>query len=86
MVDAGALTVSEKAELLETLEGNLKSVSDEISVASSEGKPKKVEKLEEKRQGVVKRKDVVSKITPIERRLKHGAANNQAFSLYDVNI
>jgi hypothetical protein len=79
MVDTGNLTSSEKAELLETLESNVKSINEEIALASSEGKHKKVEKLEEKRHGIMKRKEAVASITPVERRLQHGISATLGF-------
>jgi hypothetical protein len=71
MVDEGKLTATEKEELIASLETNLKSVQDEIAAANAEGKPKKVEKLEEKKQGILSRKAVVQKIDPIQHRSKH---------------
>jgi hypothetical protein len=71
MVDEGKLTAPEKEELLASLDANLKTVSEEIASASAEGKPKKVEKLEEKKQGIASRKATVQKIEPIQHRLKH---------------
>ena len=72
MVDEGKLTASEKTELLASLDANIKTVEDEKAVATTEGKPKKVETLELKKQGMLTRKGVVSKIEPIQHRLKHG--------------
>jgi molybdopterin converting factor small subunit len=71
-VDEGRLSASEKEELLKQLDSNLAATVEEITKANAEGKPKKVEKLEEKRQGIVTRKEAVSKIQPIQHRLKHG--------------
>jgi hypothetical protein len=71
MVDEGKLTASEKEELLASLEANLKTVNEEIAAANAEGKPKKAEKLEEKKQGIATRKATVQKIEPIQHRLKH---------------
>eukprot|EP01035_Chromulina_nebulosa_P030499 gene30499-40527_t len=61
MVDKGQLTAAEKTELLSSLDANLTSVNAEIADAEAEKKPKKVEKLQQK------------KITePIRHRLRHG--------------
>ena len=71
-VDEGRLSASEKEELLKQLDSNLAATVEEVTKANAEGKPKKVEKLEEKRQGIITRKEAVSKIQPIQHRLKHG--------------
>ena len=72
MVDEGQLTSSEKTELLASLDANIKTVEEEKAIATTEGKPKKVETLELKKQGMLTRKGIVSKIEPIQPRLKHG--------------
>ena len=71
MVDEGKLTASEKEELLSSLEANVKVIDEEKAAAAKEGKEKKVEALEAKKQGVVTRKGVVQKIEPVQHRLKH---------------
>ncbi len=72
MVDEGQLTASEKEELLLSLDANVKTIVEEQATATQEGKPKKVELLETKKQGILTRKGVVQKIEPIRHRLKHG--------------
>lgn len=72
LVDDGKLSASEKVELIASLETNLTSVEEEIKVASEENKPKKMEKLQEKKQNLLARKEFVSKLQPIQHRLKHG--------------
>jgi len=72
MVDEGKLTASEKIELLASLDTSLATVEEEIKVATAENKPKKVEKLQEKKQTQLTRKEFVSKLQPIQYRLKHG--------------
>ena len=71
MVDGGFLTESEKEELIASLTTNLGSVDEEIASAQSEGKPKKVEKLEEKKRSIQERKLKITGIAPIQHRLKH---------------
>ena len=72
MVDEGKLTASEKEELLLSLDANIKTINEEQAIATKEEKPKKVELLETKKQGILTRKGVVQKIEPIQHRLKHG--------------
>ena len=69
MVDEGKLTRAEKAELLQSIDGNLSSVLKEIEEATAEGKPKKVEKLAVKKDNISARKASVEAITPIQHRL-----------------
>lgn len=71
MVDGGFLTASEKDELLTSLASNIAQIQSEITEAREESKPKKVEKLEEKKKGVAERKSKVEAIAPIHHRLKH---------------
>jgi hypothetical protein len=69
MVDEGKLTKAEKAELLQSIEGNLAAVVKEIVEATAEAKPKKVEKLATKKDAITARKAAVEAITPIQHRL-----------------
>ena len=71
-VDEGRLILSEKEELLVSIDENLTAVAEEIKIATAEAKPKKIEKLEEKLKGIQARKAVVQKIQAIQHRLKHG--------------
>lgn len=50
---------------------NLKTASEELEAAKIEGKPKKVEKLTEKRESIVGKKAHISGISPAVRRLLH---------------
>eukprot|EP01041_Mallomonas_annulata_P003179 gene3179-6274_t len=70
MVDAGQLSASEKDELSKSLATNITSLIEEIEKATQENKPKRVEKLNEKKQSILLRKDAVDKITPIIPKLK----------------
>ena len=72
MVDEGQLTSTEKDELLKSIDASIAAVVEEQTVANTENKPKKVEKLEEKKQALLTRKLTVQKIEPIRHRLKHG--------------
>lgn len=72
MIDGGQLTAREKSELLKQMEGNIASLTAEIEAAKAEGKPKKAEKSEAKREAILSRKGVVEKINPIAPRLKNG--------------
>jgi hypothetical protein len=71
LVDAGNLTQSEKEELKNSLETNLNTIKDEIELAKKEEKPKKVEKLEEKKSSIKARIATVSDIKPKQLRLRH---------------
>lgn len=71
LVDAGNLTQSEKDELKTSLESNLDNIKDEIELAKKDEKPKKVEKLEEKRTAIIARIAAVSDIKPKQLRLRH---------------
>lgn len=68
----GHLIASEKEELLASIDENIAAVAEETKEALAENKPKKVEKLEEKKNTILARKAVVSKIQVIQHRLKHG--------------
>lgn len=72
MIDAGHLTNREKVELLQQMDSNLSSLKTEIDTAKAEGKLKKAEKAESKRELILSRKAVVDKINPISPRLKNG--------------
>jgi hypothetical protein len=72
MIESGQLTAREKSELLKQMENNLSTVTSEIESAKTEGKPKKAEKAEAKRETILSRKMVVEKISPIPPRLKNG--------------
>jgi polyhydroxyalkanoate synthesis regulator phasin len=74
MVDEGKLTAAEKQDLLQSIDGNLTAVCKEIEEASSENKPKKVEKLAVKKDAIVARKAAVTAITPIKHRLSQSEA------------
>lgn len=71
MVDNGKLTQSEKDELLASIDVNIKTVTDEIEKSNLEGKNKKVEKLQEKKNSLITRKSVVENLKPIFHRLKY---------------
>lgn len=71
MVDSGRLTNVEKSQLLETINGNLVTLEEELTQARNEGKEKKIEKIEEKKQNVLNRKRAVESISPIIHHLKY---------------
>ena len=50
MIDNGQLNAAEKADLLQQIDNNVKSLNNEINEATTEGKPKKVEKLKSKEE------------------------------------
>lgn len=72
MVDQGEVTAREKTEILKNIEQNLANLHTEIEAAKAENKPKKVEKLEEKKAAALTRKAFVEKIAAIPPRLRHG--------------
>ena len=72
MVDNGNLTKDEKAQLVETLSGNVKSLEAEIAQCAGEGKDKRVEVLTAKRNTVQQRLQAVEAAPPIIHHLKHG--------------
>lgn len=72
MVDQGQITAREKADLLHHIEANLQSIQQEIETAKAENKPKKVEKLEAKREASSHRKQFVEKLSPLPPRLPRG--------------
>lgn len=63
-VDSGSITKEEKAQLLEQVKSKLNTVTDEISNAKKENKPKKAEKLDEVMKKLESRQAMLSKITP----------------------
>ena len=72
MIDEGKLTSAEKNELLKSIEENITAVETEIQIVITQDKPKKLEKLQEKIQGLLLRKETVSKMTTVTHlRLKH---------------
>lgn len=70
MIDNGQLTAKEKSEQLKTMESNIQSLKKEIEDATTENKPKKVEKLQQKLEAIVSRKAVVEKIEPIPPKMQ----------------
>ena len=72
MIDNGQLNAAEKADLLQQIDNNVKSLNNEINEATTEGKPKKVEKLKSKLEPILIRKAVVEKIVPIKEQLSQG--------------
>lgn len=79
MVDKGILSESEKNELISSLESNITNITEEIKEAKSKNENKKIEKLEEKRNQIVQRKESVMKVAPVTTRLKY---SNEIGKLY----
>jgi polyhydroxyalkanoate synthesis regulator phasin len=79
MVDQGKLTQAEKTELLQSIDANIAAVSNEIEEATADNKPKKVEKLQAKKDAITARKVAISAVSPITHRLSQG---DQIVSLY----
>lgn len=73
MVDEGKLTQTEKAQLLENLKANIDTITEELALAQTEQKQKKVEKLTEKKISIEQRKLFVESITPISFPLKYAS-------------
>lgn len=71
MVDSNQLTPAEKKDLLQSVDNNLKLVDEEISKVNP-AQVLKLQKLEEKKQGIVARKSVVEKMPTYQRRLRFG--------------
>lgn len=71
MVDNGQLSISEKEDLIASLNANVTSLNEEIETTKAENKPKKVEKLEEKKKAIQARLTTINNITPIIHQLKH---------------
>jgi hypothetical protein len=72
MADGGALTASERQELVDTLKGSIASTEEEASKARAEGQAKALEKLQAKKQALLDRKALIEKAPVIVHRLKHG--------------
>jgi hypothetical protein len=71
MVDSGKLTQLEKIQLLDSLKSNLETIQEEIATAITEEKPKKVEKLEERKANIEQRKLTVESMSPISHPLRY---------------
>lgn len=71
-VDNGQITAREKAELIQHIESNIAATQAEIDQAKAENKPKKVEKLEAKKDAALQRKAAVEKVAVIPPRLRLG--------------
>lgn len=71
MVDTGAITGSEKEEVLNQLAAHITATLEEITKANEEAKPKKVEKLQEKKTAQLERKAAIERVVPVIHRLKH---------------
>lgn len=72
MVDNGKLTNREKVELVNSIEANVQTLNAEVEAAKAENKPKKLEKVESKRDASIARKAFVEKLEPIAPRLQYG--------------
>ncbi len=76
MVDAGRVTVKERDEILASIDTSVVSVTEDMALASAENKPKKVEKLTEKKMALQQRRAAVvaSTVVPHIHRLRHSDA------------
>jgi hypothetical protein len=71
VLDKGQISNTEKLEAIKNVDMNIKSLKDELEVATKENKLQKVEKLNEKLNALSLRKQNLEKIAPIERNLVH---------------
>ena len=71
MVDSGRLTNVEKSHLVESMNINLATLEEELNQAKTEGKEKKIEKIVEKKQNILSRKQTIEHISPIIHQLKY---------------
>lgn len=74
MVDEGQLTMGEKQQLLDQVNQKINLAQKEIEAATTEGKPKKVEKLGVALGNMNARREKLEAIVPIRHALKHEEA------------